>query len=492
MGNSQQSNSDVNRSDSSKSKCKSELLIKSLTWSRDSHGLYDYEGKNFTKKSIKTHRSGVLSRNGDDVHLIKDHGKSGASENKDLIKFFTKDGSFWITSAQDIENNKKTKDGAIIDENSDNYDNGVWIVVKSVKTNNNKGYPLSEGDLIKLGRIKFRVKEVQGSAIPPSQKPIKTEANNEHDQSIDASVMNTSKVSARNLTNPAAQTCRICLSETAEPGNPFFSPCVCSGTMKYVHIKCLQRWLKSKLHVKDSGQSISIYWKTLECELCKSSYPNSFQIKDQRYDVVEFERPNCAFMMLEMLNKDTNITRGIHIIKMENKNNIRLGRGHDSDIRITDISVSRCHAFIKLDKGKFYLEDNTSKFGTLVNMRRPFKVSDMYNNVSLQSGRTLVTVSVKKMKSYLPICWGQSKNADSSDDEANSDGEDRIETEHNAPSRNSHIPTSNRNSNIPVAAPSGDHFDDDNIFVENLEDPASQERQAQDDAPIDADIEGTN
>jgi len=55
-----------------------------------------------------------------------------------LIKFFTKDGSFWITSAQDIENNKKTKDGAIIDENSDNYDNGVWIVVKSVKTNNNK------------------------------------------------------------------------------------------------------------------------------------------------------------------------------------------------------------------------------------------------------------------------------------------------------------------------------------------------------------------
>jgi hypothetical protein len=37
---------------------------------------------------------------------------------------------------------------------------------------------------------------------------------------------------------------------------------------------------------------------------------------------------------------------------------------------------------------------------------------------------------------------------DSSDDEANSDGEDQIETEHNVPSRNSHNPTSNRNSNI--------------------------------------------
>jgi pSer/pThr/pTyr-binding forkhead associated (FHA) protein len=489
MGNSQQSNSDVTKADSSKSKCKSELLIKSLTWSRDSHGLYDYEGKNFTKKNIKTHRSGVLTRNGDDVHLVKENGKSGASENKELFKFFTKDGSFWITSTQDIENNKKTKDGAILDENSEGYDNGVWIVVKSIKPNNNKGYPLSEGDLIKLGRIKFRVKEVQGSPTALAQKPMKTEANNEHDQSIDAS-MTSSRASVRNLSNSAAQTCRICLSESAEPGNPFFSPCVCSGTMKYVHIKCLQRWLKSKLHVKDSGQSISIYWKTLECELCKSAYPNSFQIKDQRYDVVEFERPNCAYMMLEMLNKETNIPRGIHIIKMENKNNIRLGRGHDSDIRITDISVSRCHAFIKLDKGKFYLEDNTSKFGTLVNMRRPFRVSDMYNNISLQSGRTLVTVTVKKSKSYLPVCWGQSKNMDSSDDEANSDGEDRIETEHNIPSRNSHLPTSNRNSNIP-AAPSGDHFDDDNIYIENLEDvnPQGQERQVQDNVDVNVENE---
>ena len=35
-----------------------------------------------------------------------------------------------------------------------------------------------------------------------------------------------------------------------------------------------------------------------------------------------------------------------------------------------------------------------------------------------------------------------------------------------------------------MIAPSGDHFDDDNIFVENLEDPAAgQERQAQDDNP---------
>jgi len=73
--------------------------------------------------------------------------------------------------------------------------------------------------------------------------------------------------------NSINQTCRICLSETFEADDPFFSPCNCSGTMKYIHVKCLQMWLKSKLHTKASGSTIFTFWKTLECELCKTPYP---------------------------------------------------------------------------------------------------------------------------------------------------------------------------------------------------------------------------
>ena len=47
-------------------------------------------------------------------------------------------------------------------------------------------------------------------------------------------------------------------------------------------------------------------------------------INDQKYDIVEIERPNCAYLMLEILSKDKNMAKGLHIIKMENKNNIRL------------------------------------------------------------------------------------------------------------------------------------------------------------------------
>jgi len=44
----------------------------------------------------------------------------------------------------------------------------------------------------------------------------------------------------------------------------------------------------------------------------------------------------------------------IHIINPQfNKILLKLGRGHDWDVRISDISVSRLHALIKYDNGKF-------------------------------------------------------------------------------------------------------------------------------------------
>ena len=45
---------------------------------------------------------------------------------------------------------------------------------------------------------------------------------------------------------------------------------------------------------------------------------------------------------------------------------IKLGRGHECEIRITDISVSRNHGLIKNLNDGFYLFDNKSKFGTLI------------------------------------------------------------------------------------------------------------------------------
>jgi pSer/pThr/pTyr-binding forkhead associated (FHA) protein len=54
------------------------------------------------------------------------------------------------------------------------------------------------------------------------------------------------------------------------------------------------------------------------------------------------------------------------IIQSTPTEGIKLGRGHDCEIRITDISVSRKHAIIRSINQDFYIFDNKSKFGTLV------------------------------------------------------------------------------------------------------------------------------
>ena len=57
------------------------------------------------------------------------------------------------------------------------------------------------------------------------------------------------------------------------------------------------------------------------------------------------------------------------MVSPDEKVPVRLGRGHQCEIRVTDISVSRTHSEIMLENGKFYVKDLKSKFGTLVKFR---------------------------------------------------------------------------------------------------------------------------
>lgn len=61
-------------------------------------------------------------------------------------------------------------------------------------------------------------------------------------------------------------------------------------------------------------------------------------------DILEYETPLENFIVLESVTLQN--IRIIHVIDMKNKSMIKVGRGHDADIRVTDISVSRFHAKI--------------------------------------------------------------------------------------------------------------------------------------------------
>lgn len=120
---------------------------------------------------------------------------------------------------------------------------------------------------------------------------------------------------------------------------------------------------------KEESNLISFSWKQFECEICKKPYPYVFKSNGRKYRLVDVEVPEEKnFLWLESLTFEKNSSRMVHLVMPDgDRSTFRLGRGHESDVRVSDISVSRCHAILKYENDHhFYLEDNLSKFGTLV------------------------------------------------------------------------------------------------------------------------------
>jgi FHA domain len=121
---------------------------------------------------------------------------------------------------------------------------------------------------------------------------------------------------------------------------------------------------------KEEDHLVSYTWKQFECEICKKPYPYIFKSNGRKYRLVDVDVPEQKnFLWLESLTFEKNSCRMVHLIMPnEQLSQFKLGRGHESDVRVSDISVSRCHAILKYDSSDngYYLEDNLSKFGTLV------------------------------------------------------------------------------------------------------------------------------
>lgn len=92
--------------------------------------------------------------------------------------------------------------------------------------------------------------------------------------------------------------------------------------------------------------------------------------------------------MLEGISDKAN---NMMVIQEVPQDGIKLGRGHECEIRITDISVSRNHAKIEKVGNDYYLFDNKSKFGTLVREHRlSLELSRIKQGI--QIGRTVITL----------------------------------------------------------------------------------------------------
>ena len=180
--------------------------------------------------------------------------------------------------------------------------------------------------------------------------------------------------------------CRICyMEETNKKINPLIKPCKCSGSMKYIHYECLLHWLKTKVLITnnsycDNGFYTIYLLNLIKCELCKNPLPNYIKHNNKIYSLIDYNKFDKMkkkqkkekneienYIIFDELTSGKPGNKYRYLVKFDENNVIKIGRGLEMQLILNDISVSRNHCQLKLDEdGNIFLQDCNSKFGSLV------------------------------------------------------------------------------------------------------------------------------
>ena len=271
-----------------------------------------------------------------------------------------------------------------------------WTVIR--KEHRPEGCRLTEGDVIRLGRTVFRVKQFSTTA---QFQPYLT------DSALPSPML---------LYDPGLGTepqyCRVCLQDFQTSQNPLISPCQCIGSMKYMHVNCLQTWMQSKVNVTSTASAKTYLWRRMECELCQAVLPTTISLGDEVKDLLNISTPSGPYVILEDLRSAGQVTRGLHVIQLSEDACCRLGRSQDCEVYVSDVSVTRFHACIRLRKGGFYLEDLGSKFGTAVKTLTRLGLPSGLT-ATIQTNQAVFTITIKtpfRIRRFL-CCFESSEQA---------------------------------------------------------------------------------
>jgi hypothetical protein len=113
--------------------------------------------------------------------------------------------------------------------------------------------------------------------------------------------------------------------------------------------------------------------------------------------LLDFEEPDVPFLTFETFLKEgcNKVTqKSVYILRLNQNDRFKIGRSHEVEFHIEDISVSRFHAEIIIHENKIFVQDYKSKFGTqiLVKVAQPLDRTDMMKNM-FQVGRTWLMAS---------------------------------------------------------------------------------------------------
>ena len=384
------------------------LSLSTKTWVRDSHGLFDYES--FQTKNLNA----IL---GESIYITRKRHDLKTLNNIELLKEREEELLFNVRNDNKDEyilENEVPIRVQPTEQNINDLSNKIWYVLKNdpdksnnsqqTITNTNDDYYLCKNDIIKLGRVKYSLNEIN---IPSRQnniertKPISDinkydidELNKNTEPVFDFIFQAKDSSDFKDIPNDERM-CKICYSDDYDrENNPLVHLCNCNGGLRFSHYECIKRWMETKLSIKENDKKTvkSYNIKSFNCEICKTPYPFRFKLEgiEKPFELIDLQRPiDCDYIVLESLNqmKENCNVKSFHVIQL-NGDELTIGRGHESDIRINDISVSRSHAKLKynIEDGTLLLRDLKSKFGTLILIKKPLLIKQ--KKIHLQIGRT--------------------------------------------------------------------------------------------------------
>ena len=275
-----------------------------------------------------------------------------------------------------------------------------WIIVgKSF----NDGYKLRIGDIFKVGKLSFIVKELYNTTAKNKNFRIKKKERIDSWNDYEKNVVNTLEHKKKKKKNNSAfsnstayfkndfkerirtidsittkkkskKCCKICLCEENDDENPLINPCNCTGSVGLTHLECLRTWLQSKIKVKPNGVLSILTFKKLECEICKGVIPQKISHLNKIYSLIQPNNPKKSFLIIEQVTKIEPSIVTLYTIEMNEDEEMFIGRESNSHIKFEDGCLSRKHAYLKLKNDCFHLYDCNSKFGTHIKLQHSIKI----------------------------------------------------------------------------------------------------------------------
>ena len=318
--------------------------------------------------SLTSNFAFILTNNGLKIQNIQK--KNNISQNNTSYMEFTKNGIYYKSNFQNKHFYEKSfficRSNEIENENIE-------------KDLYNEYYELNQGDLIKLGRLYIKIREIciNGKILSKNlneKKNIINRLSTTYSNNFNnVNNKNMVQIKKKNL-------CRVCYSDEKAVDSPLISPCKCNGGLKYIHLSCLRNWIEARAILKtneSNDECLKYEINQVNCEICQEPYPDYIYIKEKDnfyeiFDFIQMKFNNYIILETIPLNYE-NEKREIFVLSFDEKDSIFIGRSHLTDMKLNDITVSRYHSkiIINREKKKYYLRDMGSKFGTGILIQNP-------------------------------------------------------------------------------------------------------------------------